>query len=76
MSTKNRRAPSGQESNFLHWSVSTFVDGIYSTFEVSIFFNLWRYFLKHSTVAGFSLGKLRTKESMQMLQEPVEIMLL
>ena len=61
MSTKNRRAPSGQESNFLHWSLSTFVDCIYSTFEVSVFPNpyLWRYFLKHSTVAGFSLGKLR-----------------
>lgn len=61
MSAKNRRALSGQESNFLHWSVSTFVDCIYSTFEVSVFPNLylWRYFLKHSTVAGFSLGKLR-----------------
>lgn len=61
MSTKNRRAPSGQESNLLLWSVSVFVDYIYSTFEVSVFPNLylWRYFLKHSTVAGFSLGKLK-----------------
>ena len=61
MSTKNRRAPSGQESNFLHRSLSIFVDCIYSTFEVSVFPNLylWRYFLKHSTIAGFSFGKLK-----------------
>ena len=69
MSTKNRRAPSGQESNFLHWSVSTFVDYIYCTFEVSVFPNLYllRYFLKHATVAGFFSGQAKVGASTTML---------